>query len=189
MSESASNDCQPPSDTSPQVEPADPDETIHSLLKISDRLVETAQELAALSARRYRPDSKQTSFLLAIKHSQDNLETDLIDFAKRAYDERRKRDVIFNDPDLFGEPAWDILLDLMHAEHRGKRVSITSACIGSAAPPTTALRWIKILESKGLIERIIDERDARRSFIRLTHAGLAKMKAYFRATRRPSFTR
>lgn len=162
------------------------EERSNSLLKIANSLVETSQQLLALNSKNYRVDDSQTSFLLAINRSKDEGETDLIDYAKRAYDERRQRDAIFNDPDLFGEPGWDILLDLMHAEHKGKRISVTSACIGSTAPPTTALRWIKILESKGLIERFIDERDGRRNFIRLSHSGLMKMRSYFRATRGPS---
>ena len=39
--------------------------------------------------------------------------------------------------ELFGEPAWDILLDLYIANVENKPVSVSSACIGSAAPPTT----------------------------------------------------
>ena len=172
-----------------QPEVVESDETLDRLLKISDSLAETSQEILALSSRRYRIDNVQTSFLLAINRSKDSDETDLIDHAKRVYDERRQRDAIFNDPDLFGEPGWDILLELMHAEHKGKRISVTSACIGSTAPPTTALRWLRILENKGLIERFVDERDGRRSFIRLSQAGLTKMRTYFRATRGPSSTR
>ena len=172
----------------PHAEIAQPDDPLNSLLKIADTLVETSQQLVALSTKNCRVDDTQSAFLVAKKRSKDN-EADLIDYAKRTYDKRRQRDAIFNDPDLFGEPAWDILLDLMHAEHKGKRVSITSACIGSAVPSTTALRWIKILESKGLIERFIDERDGRRNFIRLSDTGLAKMRRYFRATNSQSSTR
>ncbi|HMP55722.1 MAG TPA: MarR family transcriptional regulator [Novosphingobium sp.] len=171
------------SESSLQAESVNPHNATDRLLKISDRLAEASQELIALTGNRHRTDEVQTSFLLAIDRGRTDRDTDLINYAKRLYDERRKRDAVFNDPDLFGEPAWDILLDLMHAEHMGKRVSITSACIGSAVPSTTALRWIKILEGKGLIERFFDERDARRSFIRLSKTGLTKMKIYFRATR------
>ena len=48
------------------------------------------------------------------------------------------------DADLFGEPAWDILVDLFIHQSRGKRVSVTSSCIASRVPPTTALRFAGI---------------------------------------------
>src|SRR5690606_28555572 len=45
--------------------------------------------------------------------------------------------------DLFADPAWDILLDLTAARVERTRVSVTSLCIASGVPPTTALRWIR----------------------------------------------
>lgn len=91
--------------------------------------------------------------------------------ARRHYAARRIRDRIFDDPDLFGEPAWDILLDLFAAELRGEAISITSACIASGVPSTTALRWVGLLEAKGYVERKPDPVDARRSFVGLTLRG------------------
>jgi len=96
-----------------------------------------------------------------------------------AYAERRLRDEIFDDPSIFGEPAWDILLDIASAEASGVRLQVSSACIGSCVPPTTALRWISILEKRGLIRRETDLNDARRNFLRLTHSGATKIERYF----------
>ena len=73
--------------------------------------------------------------------------------------------------DLFGEPGWDILLDLYLHRRRAKRVSVTSACIAARVPPTTALRWISELIDRGLIEREGDPKDRRRAFLSLTEAG------------------
>src|SRR3546814_5777917 len=50
----------------------------------------------------------------------------------------------FFDPALFGDPAWDMLLDLTAARAEHNRVSVTSLCIASGVPLTTALRWIEI---------------------------------------------
>jgi hypothetical protein len=97
--------------------------------------------------------------------------------ARQAYRDRRRREEIFGD-ELFGEPAWDILLDLFIAEREGKRISITSACIGAAAPSTTALRWLNILEREGLIAREGDSNDMRRSYVRLTAEAHDKMIDY-----------
>lgn len=99
--------------------------------------------------------------------------------AQNLYDARRIRDRVFDDPTLFGEPAWDLLLDLLSAERLNKRVSISSACIAASVPQTTALRWINVLEDRGLVERVEDELDARRVFLHLTKRAHHLMKEYF----------
>ena len=99
--------------------------------------------------------------------------------ARSSYRERRRRSEIFDDQTLFGEPAWDIMLDLFIAAKERKRLPVTSACIGAAVPVTTALRWLTVLEDKGLIVRENDAADARRVFVRLSTDGYEKMNTYF----------
>lgn len=94
--------------------------------------------------------------------------------ARDIYAERRRRHK-FLPADLFGEPTWDILLDLYIAAREDRRVPTTSSCIGAHVPPTTALRWLRILEARGLVEREDDGRDGRRTFVRLTREGLSAM--------------
>lgn len=96
--------------------------------------------------------------------------------AREIYAERRRRHKHLP-ADLFGEPTWDILLDLYIAAREDRRVPTTSACIGAHVPPTTALRWLRILEARGLVEREDDGRDGRRTFVRLSPRGLAAMDA------------
>lgn len=86
--------------------------------------------------------------------------------------------------DLFADPAWDMMLDLWSAGIDGKRVSVSSLCIASAVPPTTALRWISQLTDRGLFERRNDPDDARRVFISLSPEATDKMKGWFSAVRR-----
>ena len=85
----------------------------------------------------------------------------------------------FFDGDFFADPAWDILLDLTAARAEDARVSVTSLCIASGVPPTTALRWIAQMVEAGLLERIEDEADRRRSFIALTEKAADAMARYF----------
>lgn len=85
----------------------------------------------------------------------------------------------FFDGDLFADPAWDILLDLTAARAEHKRVSVTSLCIASGVPPTTALRWISQMTEMGLLERVEDEQDKRRAFIALTDGAAEAMARYF----------
>ncbi|MFN3988717.1 MAG: MarR family transcriptional regulator [Erythrobacter sp.] len=98
--------------------------------------------------------------------------------ARHAYWLRRQRAQIFGSADLFGEPAWDILLDLYIAHAEGKQVSVSSACIGSASPATTGLRWLSVLTEQGLIAREADEHDHRRIMVRLTQRGIAAMERF-----------
>jgi DNA-binding transcriptional ArsR family regulator len=85
----------------------------------------------------------------------------------------------FFDGELFADPAWDILLDLTAARVEHTRVSVTSLCIASGVPPTTALRWIGQLTQAGLLERVEDETDRRRVFITLSDHAAEAMARYF----------
>lgn len=92
--------------------------------------------------------------------------------------QRQARAKFFGE-EMFADPAWDMLLDLTaaHAEH--KRVSVTSLCIASGVPPTTALRWITQMVEAGLLERVQDSADKRRAFIRLSDRAVDGMARYF----------
>lgn len=70
--------------------------------------------------------------------------------------------------DLFADPAWDILLDLHLSQLRGIRVSVSSACIASGVPATTALRYINAICDEGLVDRVRDNQDSRRIWLQLT---------------------
>jgi hypothetical protein len=107
-----------------------------------------------------------------------------VELARQTYEDRRRRTKIFRSEELFGEPAWDILLDLFIAAKERRRVSVTSACIGSAVPSTTALRWIAILEKQGLLVREADPGDARRVYVKLSARGYAAMLEYFASASR-----
>lgn len=99
--------------------------------------------------------------------------------ARKTYAARRRRAAIFGQADLFGEPAWDILIDLYINHVESKDVSVSSACIGSAAPATTGLRWLGVLAENDLVLREHDPDDQRRVLVRLTERGLEAMDRYF----------
>jgi len=85
----------------------------------------------------------------------------------------------FLDGELFADPAWDMLLDLTAARAEHTRVSVTSLCIASGVPPTTALRWIGQMTGAGLLERVEDDTDRRRAFIALSDRAAEAMARYF----------
>lgn len=102
-------------------------------------------------------------------------------WARRMIGLQTTRDRLFPDG-LVSDPAWDMLLDLTHAHLSGKRVSVSSLCIASRVPATTALRRIGDLVSAGLACRIRDETDGRRVFVALTEEGLARMHRFHQAS-------
>lgn len=88
--------------------------------------------------------------------------------ARLIYSFRRKRNLRFGLAGLFDDPAWDMLLILFIDEANGRTVPITSACIASGVPSTTALRWIGRLHHHKLVCFMDDKLDKRRRFVKLT---------------------
>ena len=91
---------------------------------------------------------------------------------------RRLRSRFF-DEDLFADPAWDMLLDLLQAEIAQLRVPVSSLCIAAAVPATTALRWLKTMTDQGMFLRRADPHDGRRIFVELSPEASGAMRRYF----------
>ncbi|SMC86380.1 MarR family transcriptional regulator [Novosphingobium sp. B1] len=103
-------------------------------------------------------------------------EQECLRLAVALYNLRRKRDEASEMKALFGEPGWDILLDLYIAQCRRMEIQVSSVCLDAGVPSTTILRWIARLEKEGLIYRIADNADARRRYVRLTQEGHEMMR-------------
>ena len=95
---------------------------------------------------------------------------------------RRLRDEHFP-ADLFADPAWDILLDLMAARLERTQVTVSSLCVAAAVPPTTALRWIGVLAERDLLVRVADHRDRRRAYVELSEAAARALGGWLRQAR------
>ena len=105
-------------------------------------------------------------------------------FVRHIIRDRSRRAEAFGN-DLFADPAWDMLLDLTAAREEHRRVSVSSLCIASGVPATTALRWIQQLVDAGLFERVRDESDKRRAFVALTDKAATAMARYFQKLEMP----
>ena len=81
--------------------------------------------------------------------------------------------------ELFADPAWDMLLDLLQAEISHLPVPVSSLCIAAAVPATTALRWLKTLVQQGVFIRRPDQRDGRRVFVELAPEASNALRRYF----------
>ena len=98
---------------------------------------------------------------------------------------RRLRSRFFSE-ELFADPAWDMLLDLLQAEIAQLRVPVSSLCIAAAVPATTALRWIKTMTEQGLFVRRADPHDGRRVFVELAPTASHAMRRYFAEVAKPA---
>ena len=98
---------------------------------------------------------------------------------------RRLRNRYFPD-DLFADPAWDMLLDLLQAEIAQLRVPVSSLCIAAAVPATTALRWLKTMVQQGIFIRRADPHDGRRVFVELSSDASLALRRYFAELGRPA---
>lgn len=97
--------------------------------------------------------------------------------AERILAKRRLRSHFFQG-EMFGEPAFDLMLDLFVQELSNRQTYTTSAAVASGAPLTTALRQIGMLVERGLVNRDADPVDRRRVLLRLTSEGSKQMWDY-----------
>jgi hypothetical protein len=150
------------------------------LQKLSEDVGRLASMLASLSDEEAAELVAARPSGVVGKESEDGLEPGEIRALIRA---RRLRDQYFR-ADLFADPAWDMLLDLMAARLEQKRVAVSSLCIAAAVPATTALRWIKVLSDRGLFVRSADPQDGRRVYIELSDETARALAAYLVAAKR-----
>jgi DNA-binding MarR family transcriptional regulator len=144
-------------------------------------LNETTQEISRICRELEKIVRSQAPFVNAKICESVSPPTDrqLVLLAKEMIRERGLRMKYFTDLE-FGEPVWDILLDLYISHHSKRRISISSACIAANVPATTALRYISNLTSQGVIFRIADASDARRVFIKLSDEMERSIRSYLR---------
>ena len=105
------------------------------------------------------------------------------ELARTLFMQRRWRDAAFGQ-DLFGEPAWDMLLTLFLAHEAGPPFTIYSLCSQTPVPLSTAHRWMLVLIGKSLLVRIGDPHDRRRSYVYLSAAGTRRTREFLRTVLR-----
>jgi len=93
---------------------------------------------------------------------------------------RRARAEMFG-AELFGDLAWDILLQLFAARLGRRKVRLSDLQI--VAPKTTVARWAAVLEERGLISCHLDRLNSKELWIELSASGAARMSALFRSLR------
>lgn len=108
------------------------------------------------------------------RHEQDNAKQAevLSDLAYSTYLTRRLRHEIF-EPDLFGEPAWDMLLLLFSNSDHSGQLSIADIARELQVSKTLAGRWLNLLEGHALVSLSGE-------FAELTDKGREKLLIFLR---------
>jgi DNA-binding MarR family transcriptional regulator len=148
------------------------DKNAERLRQLSDEVSRIASTLARLSSG---PGASLTVRDVAPATDLPPLSAETVRSVIRA---RRLRARYFAE-ELFADPAWDMLLDLLQAEIAQLRVPVSSLCIAAAVPATTALRWLKTMVSHGLFVRRADPHDGRRVFVELAPDASQALRRYF----------
>lgn len=106
------------------------------------------------------PAQAEASVRLAHDHAPGELTAYIREILRK---ESKRREI--GGGELFGDPAWEMLLDLLLAKIEGREVAVSSACIASGAPMSTALRLVRRLVAEEVLCRLPDEHDRRRHFL------------------------
>jgi DNA-binding MarR family transcriptional regulator len=91
--------------------------------------------------------------------------------------ERRGRRMQLLPSDMFGEPAWEMLL-ILYAEQQRTRLNIAHLSRKLDLPPSTALRWLNYLEHKALVVREPHPTDQRTATLKLTAVAIEALELY-----------
>jgi len=148
------------------------DRSAERLRQLSEEVSRIASSLARLSTG---PSAPQPAVEQVPAGALPPLSADAVRNVIRA---RRLRARYFSE-ELFADPAWDMLLDLLQAEITQLRVPVSSLCIAAAVPATTALRWLKTLVTQGLFVRRPDPHDGRRVYVELAPDASHALRRYF----------
>jgi len=148
------------------------DKNAERLRQLSEEVSRIASTLARLSSG---PGAPTQAGRAPVEAEVPPLSGDTVRKVIRA---RRLRASYFSE-ELFADPAWDMMLDLLQAEIAQLRVPVSSLCIAAAVPATTALRWLKTLVGQGLFLRRADPHDGRRVFVELAPQTSQALRRYF----------
>lgn len=144
----------------------------------SDLMDAAARLFRLLSGPASPEDSVPARFPRAGEADGDLSSRELLSLRARAVlDSRRARRRFFH-PDLFGEPAWEILLALYIHDESAARLSISKLAQLIDTPLTTVVRWVSALEKADLVSRADHPTDRRTIFIRLSDKGRTGLDSY-----------
>ncbi|HYX45686.1 MAG TPA: hypothetical protein VE820_02520 [Sphingomicrobium sp.] len=145
-----------------------PDPKAGWALPLNDKVSRIAHSLASLARLPFGGDRRP---------SEDRLELseEAVNHALRAWRERA-----FYFPEaIFFDPAWGMLLELLHAEVMRRPLTVPELCKLSRASVASAARWLRVLEEQELVVRLPDPAHPRRELAALSPKASAALRQYF----------
>lgn len=131
------------------------------------------------SARPLRPcnDTARIAMALGLKTGSPSDELLLISLEATIHQRALRSQYV--PLELLNDPAWEMLLELFHAELRKRRVTASILCKAARVSASTGKRWIDVLICRDLCAPITGADDLDRMFMQLSEQGSAVMRGYF----------
>ncbi len=148
-----------------------PDAKPERLLPLHQKIGRIVQDLAKSSFESISSDPQA----LASMTEPLEVSEEAVRAAIRAWRERSN----YLPGELFSDPAWGMLLELLQAEIQQRRVSLPRLCKVSAVSANSAVRWLKALENRALVVRRVDPHNDRSEFMELAPKASAALRRYF----------
>lgn len=142
-----------------------PDREPERQLPLNEKVGRILHSLARSTFARNSPDNDRL-----------DVSKEVVGAAIRAWRER----TCYLPAELLSDPAWGMLLELLHAEIGKRHVSLRRLCKASSASTPTAIRWLKVLEERELVVRQADPLNSGNEFLELTPKGSTALRLYFR---------
>jgi hypothetical protein len=139
-------------------------EDVAELYATLARLIEAKPEASALSENPFNQDRRPTE-----------LSTWLT--ARELLHQRRQRRRFFS-TSMFGEPAWEMLLELFAQTPADKGMTVGRLISSADVPVSVGKRWIEYLERERMVFRDPDDSDDLETAIDLTREAEAKLASY-----------
>jgi hypothetical protein len=93
----------------------------------------------------------------------------------------RRRSEVFG-AELFGNPVWDLLLQLFAAKLGGRKTRLSD--LAPIGPRSTLARWATLLQERGLVSCQLGRLDSGELWIELSVIGAVKMSGLIEGLRR-----
>jgi DNA-binding MarR family transcriptional regulator len=90
----------------------------------------------------------------------------------------RKARQSFFPVEWLSDPMWDIMIALILAKLEGRTTPVSNIGLEANVPVSTALRKLKEIEMRGLINRWPDPSDKRREYVEISEYGLKQFTDY-----------
>lgn len=148
-----------------------PDPNHGRFLPVQDRVGRLIQSLAKSSLQKVQQRPEEFT-----SQTGPEIPAEAVARMARAWRERS----CYLPGELLADPAWGMLLELFHGELAGRRIPLSRLYKLSGVSITSAVRWLKALESRQLVVRRVDPNGSESEFVELTCKASLALRRYFR---------